>query len=118
MSDFGAEWKGIKVGEALRRSARTFQDELFLIDDDCRLSFGDVDAAVDKLACGLLTMGVRRGDNVACWLTNSAEWVVLWLACCRIGACVVSVNTRYKVSEVEFILRQSNAKALVSVERY
>jgi fatty-acyl-CoA synthase len=118
MSDAAAKWKGVTIGAALRQSAQTFGDALFLIDSHERLSFAEVDAMTDRLAAGLLAVGVRRGDNVACWLTNCPAWVVLLMACARIGACVVSINTRYKTSEVEFILRQSDAKVLVAMDRY
>jgi fatty-acyl-CoA synthase len=118
MSDAGSRWRNVTIGAALRNSAEQWPDALFIIDGDQRLTYAEVDAAADRLACGLLDEGVERGDNVACWLTNSAQWVLLWMACCRIGACVVSVNTRYKASEVEFILRQSNAKMLVAMSSY
>lgn len=118
MADAGSHWRDVTIGQALRRSASAYPQAEFLIDADQRRTFAEVDAAVDRLACGLLDAGVEHGDNVASWLTNSAEWVLLWMACCRIGACVVSVNTRYKAAEVEFILRQSDAKVLVAMERY
>ncbi|MCH9672450.1 MAG: AMP-binding protein [Gammaproteobacteria bacterium] len=116
--DAGAQWEGRTIGSALRDAGRKFDDQLFLIDKEQRLTFAQVDALADQLAAGLLSIGVRRGDHVACWLTNCPTWTILWMACCRIGACVVSINTRYKQTEVEFILRQSNAKVLVAMQRY
>jgi fatty-acyl-CoA synthase len=106
------------VGEALRRSAGLWPEEVFVVGMGERLSFAEFDARVDRLASGLLRLGVRRGDHVACWLANSPWWLLTWLACCRIGATVVSINTRYKTQKVDFILRQSDAKALVAMPRY
>jgi fatty-acyl-CoA synthase len=112
------DWKGVTIGRALRRSAGLWPDGEFVVGMGRRLSYAEFDAQVDRLASGLLRLGVRRGDNVACWLTNSPWWLLTWLACCRIGATVVSINTRYKRQEVEFILRQSDAKVLVAMPRY
>jgi len=112
------DWRGVTIGQALRRSAQLWPQREFIVGMGERLSYAEVDARVDRLATGLLRLGVGRGDHVACWLTNSPWWIVTWLACCRIGATVVSINTRYKTQEVEFILRQSDAKVLVAMPRY
>jgi len=112
------DWHGVTIGQALRRSARTWPDNEFVVGMGARITYADFDAQVDRLALGLLDLGIGRGDHVACWLTNGPAWLLTWFACCRIGATVVSINTRYKVSEVEYILRQSDAKALVAMPKY
>ena len=111
-------WDGVKIGEALRRSAKLWPEREFVVDSGERLSYARFDAEVDRLATGLLGLGVGRGDHVACWLTNGPDWLRLWFACCRIGATVVSINTRYKTDEVAFILAQSDAKVLVAMPGY
>ena len=103
------------IGRALRHSAQTWPNNDFIVGMGQRLTFADFDAQVDRLARGFLGLGVGRGDHVACWLTNSPAWLLTWF---RIGATVVSINTRYKVSEVEYILRQSDAKILVAMPEY
>ena len=115
---YDADWQGMTIGDALRRSAKRWPDSEFVVGEGERVSYAEVDARVDRLASGLLQLGVGRGDKVAGWLTNSPWWVLTWLACCRIGATVVSINTRYKTDEVAFILEQSNAKTLVAMPRY
>ncbi len=112
------DWHGVTIGQALRRSAQSWPDNDFVIGMGKRLSYAEFDAQVDRLALGLLGLGVVRGDHVACWLTNSPAWLLTWFACCRIGATVVSINTRYKIAEVEYILRQSDAKVLVAMPYY
>ena len=112
------DWTNKKIGEALRRSAELWPDRDFVYGLDERVTYREFDKRVDRLATGLMGLGVTRGDHVACWLTNEPDWVLTWLACCRIGATVVSINTRYKTQEVEFILRQSDAKLLVAMPRY
>ena len=112
------DWHGVTIGQALRCSAQTWPDNEFVVGMGARISYADFDAQVDRLALGLLDLGLGRGDNVACWLTNGPAWLLNWFACCRIGATVVSINTRYKISEVEYILRQSDAKALLAMPEY
>ena len=112
------DWTGKTIGEALRWSAGQWPDRECLVGMGERISYAAVDDRVDRLASGLLGLGIGRGDHVACWLTNGPDWIVTWLACCRIGASVVSINTRYKVSEVAFILRQADAKLLVAMPQY
>lgn len=115
---YDVDWHGVTIGEALRRSAERWPDSEFVIGEGERVTYREFDARVDRLASGLLRLGVGLGDKVACWLTNSPWWVLTWLACCRIGATVVSINTRYKTDEVAFILQQSDAKVLIAMSRY
>jgi len=61
----------------------------------------------------LQAQGVRRGDRVAVWLVNRTEWLALLFALARLGAVLVSVNTRYRSEEVSHILGKSGARLLV-----
>ena len=115
---YEGDWRDLTIGEALRCSAARWPGSEFVIGEGERIVYSDVNARVDRLASGLLQLGVGHGDKVAVWLTNSPWWVLTWLACCRIGAMVVCINTRYKVDEVAFILKQSDAKVLVAMPRY
>ncbi len=115
---YDVDCDGATIGQALRRSAALWPDDAFVIGDGSRITYAAFDVHVDRLASGLLRLGVTAGDNVACWVTNSSWWLLTWFACCRIGATVVSINTRYKTEEVSFILRQSDAKVLVAMPRY
>lgn len=111
------DWARLTFGQALADSAARYPGRLALIDGDARITFRELDRRVDALAHGLLGQGLQRGDSVAVWLTNSASWVVCWLACTRIGAVVVPINTRYKQDEVAYILQQSDARALILMDR-
>ena len=112
------DWDHLTLGEALRRSARHRPDTVAIADGETRIGYADLDQRADALAHGLLDLGIGRGDHVAVWLTNCAEWVACWVACARIGAVVVPINTRFKTDEVHYILRQSDARALVMMDRY
>ena len=112
------DWSRITYGEALRRTARRVPERTALVGMGSRMSFAELDRAADELAHGLRGLGVGRGDQVALWVTNCPEWVVCWMACTRVGAVLVPINTRFKPDEVEYILRQSDARVLIAMDRY
>lgn len=111
-------WDELTLGEALARSAQRFPQRLAIVDGDQRISFAQLDRRATALALGLRAQGIGRGDQVALWMTNCASWVLCWIACARIGAVLVPINTRYKIDEVEYILKQSDARALILMDRY
>lgn len=113
-----ADWAGWTIGRALSRAARLWGERTFLIDGGRRLSFAETDREADRHARGLLDAGIGRGDVVAIWLPNCIDWALLWLACARLGAAVVPINTRYRADEVEYVLRHSHAAMLVMAERF
>jgi len=82
-----------------------------------RLTFGDLAAGVDRVAKGLIALGIRPGDNVALWLTNRPEWIEAAFAVMKIGAVLVPVNTRLRTEDVAYIVDQSDSTALIVAER-
>lgn len=83
-----------------------------------RLSFRELDAAVDRVARSLLALGIEKGDHVAVWATNWPRWVLLQFATARVGAVLVTVNPAYRSSELGYVLKQSEAAALFLVDRF
>ncbi len=73
---------------------------------------------VDTFARSLIAMGVKPGDHVAIWATNVPQWYLTFWATTKIGAVLVTVNTAYKIHEVEYLLRQSDTHTLVMVDGY
>ncbi|NLE13831.1 MAG: AMP-binding protein [Clostridiales bacterium] len=73
---------------------------------------------VDTFARSLIAMGVKPGDHVAIWATNVPAWYITFWATVKIGAVLVTVNTAYKIHELEYQLRQSDTHTLVMVDKY
>src|SRR5262245_45220512 len=73
---------------------------------------------VDRASRGLLALGIRRGEHVAIWATNVPEWVVLQFATARIGAVLTTINPAYRAHELKYVLKQSDAVALVLTDRF
>lgn len=67
------------------------------------------------IARGMMSLGVKKGDHVAIWATNTPEWILTLFAAAKIGAVLVTVNTNFKIFELEYLLRQSDTKLLVMI---
>ena len=76
----------------------------------------ELNEEAERIAKGFLAIGVGKGDHVAIWATNVPQWFLTLFACSKIGAVLVTVNTNYKLFELEYLLRQSDSKVLVMVE--
>ena len=71
---------------------------------------------VDECAAALISLGVKAGDHVAIWATNIPQWFITFWATTKIGAVLVTVNTAYKIHEIEYLLKQSDTHTLVMIE--
>ncbi len=71
---------------------------------------------VDEFARVLIAMGVKAGTHVAVWCSNVPQWYIAFWATVKLGAVLVTVNTAYKIHEVEYLLRQSDTHTLVITE--
>lgn len=93
----------VTVGGILEQMARRYPDRDALVypDRGLRLSYGQFDAETDRVARGLLRLGIRKGEHVAIWATNVPEWVLLQFATAKIGAVLVTINTNYQAHELE-----------------
>jgi fatty-acyl-CoA synthase len=112
--------EGLTIGEVLRRTADRYPDHDALVFPQLglRRTYRDFLADVNRAARGLVSLGIGAGDHVAVWATNVPEWVVLQFATARIGAVLVTINPAYRPFELQYVLKQSDAKALFLVDRF
>jgi len=82
-----------------------------------RWSFGELSAAVDRLARGLMHLGIEPGEKVALWMVNRPEFLETMFAVLKIGAVLVPINTRFRADDLAYVLGQSDATTLVTAER-
>ncbi len=71
---------------------------------------------VDTFARALISMGVKAGSHVAVWASNVPQWYIAFWATVKIGAVLVTVNTAYKIHEIEYLLKQSDTHTLIMTE--
>jgi fatty-acyl-CoA synthase len=107
------------ISEAFLKTAKQFpnHDALIVRHQGVRLTFAELAVEVEGVARGLTGLGLGAEDRVGVWSTNCVEWVLLHLACSRIGAVLVNVNPAYRAYELAFVLRKSGMKALFLLEK-
>lgn len=102
----------------LRSAARDFPDKPYLYYGDRRVTYRELDSISDRLAYSLLEMGIGRGDRIAIVAPNQPEWLYTYFAAAKIGAAVVALNVRYRMAEFDYMLNNSESKALVCVTEF
>ena len=111
---------GESVQHCLNRIAETYPDNeaIISIHQNRRFTYGEVKKIVDNAAKAFLAVGIRKGDRVAIWSTNNYEWWVTQFATAKIGAILVPINPAYRTHELEYVLKQSRARALLLIESF
>ncbi len=106
---------GSTIGDLFDRVADRLPDHEALVSchQGLRFTYRQLRSACDRLARGLLALGIEKGDRIGIWSPNHAEWVVAQFATAKIGAVLVNINPAYRTHELEYALRQSGCSALV-----
>jgi len=114
------QFREITMSELIRETASRYPDNDALIYPaaSLRLTYSEFEKKCVETAKGFMAIGVKKGDHVSVWTTNIPEWLYLQVGLGMIGAVLVTVNTNYKSSELEYILRQSDSTTLVLIEQY
>ncbi len=122
--DFGAELIDLTLGDLLDRRADEKPDKEALVYNyseiglNLRMNYRQYRDEVNRLAKGLMAIGVERDNHVAVWATNVPEWVFLEMALAKVGAVLVTINTNYRAAEIEYVLRQGDIKTLFMIEEH
>ena len=108
------------IGEILDETAEKFpnNDALVYVDRKLRYTYKEFKEKCERIAKGLMALGIKRGDHIAVWAYNVPEWVLLQFASAKIGAVLVTVNTYYKSHELEYLLKQSDSTTLFLVHGF
>ena len=103
------------VDGVLRKAASAWPDRpaLTVRSQQRRYTYRALDAAVEKVARGLLACGLTPGERIGIWSPNNSEWVLIMFAAARAGLILVNINPAYRASELEFVLRQAGCRALI-----
>jgi fatty-acyl-CoA synthase len=101
------------IGRSFEKVVRTFAERDALVFKGERLTYKQFGGRVDQFAKGLIKIGVKKGDHVAIWDTNNLEWLYAQFAAHKLGATVIPLSTRYRSSELEYVLRQADCSTLI-----
>ena len=83
-----------------------------------RFNYREFHAEVERVARGLLSIGIAKGQHVGIWATNYTEWVLAQFATAKIGAVLVTVNPAYRTRELAYVLEQAQIGALILIGRF
>jgi fatty-acyl-CoA synthase len=111
---------GDTVGSLLDRIAAAHPERPALVvrAQHVRLSYRQFHAEVERVAAGLLALGLQPGDRVGIWAPNRAEWVILQFAAPKAGLILVNINPAYRLHELEYALNKVRCRALVLPQRF
>jgi long-chain acyl-CoA synthetase len=110
-----SEDAALNLGQLLEQRVSAEPGKHFLISeaDGRRFTFAEFDAAVNRTARLLESQGIGKGDAVSLLMPNSAEYVIAYFACWKLGGIAGPINSLLKAHEVEFVISDSEAKALL-----
>jgi amino acid adenylation domain-containing protein len=100
------------VQDFLHNSSERFPDKIALVCGDQRLTYSQVEKQANRVANGLLDLGIQRGDRVAVWLPNSVESVVAIFGILKAGAVFTVINPTTKLDKLCYVLNNCSASGL------
>jgi len=111
---------GETIGANFARIAATYpeRDAVIVRHQNVRWTYGEFAHRVERLARGLVASGLQPGDRMGIWAPNCAEWLLVQYASATAGVVLVNVNPAYRTSELEYVLRQSGCRLLVSAPAF
>ncbi|MDG6221119.1 MAG: AMP-binding protein, partial [Candidatus Thermoplasmatota archaeon] len=113
-----SEDERITLGQLLVRNGKEHGGRPAVHDGKRRLTYGELWDEADRYAIALEELGVKPGDKIGIWMPNGVEWVAAWYGNGRLGAITVPMDTWYKPNEAEYILRHSEAVAVIVADKF
>jgi acyl-CoA synthetase (AMP-forming)/AMP-acid ligase II len=101
------------IPHLVQSAGERFGDAEAVVDGGLRLTFAELAHRVRVAAGAFAAAGVDKGDRVAVWAPNSAEWIVAAFGLVTAGGVLVTVNTRFKQGEADDVIGRSGAKAVL-----
>jgi Acyl-CoA synthetases (AMP-forming)/AMP-acid ligases II len=111
---------GMTVGDMFDEIVESYPDReaLVSVHQGLRYTWRELQTQVNRTAKGLLSLGYKKGDRVAIWATNVAEWVITQWATAKVGIVLVNVNPAYRTHELEYVLKQSETQGLLLIDSF
>lgn len=108
------------LGGMLEKWARETPDTDFMVypDRGLRFSYAEFNERANDLAKGLIEIGVKKGDKVGIWANNVPDWLTFMFATAKLGAVLVTINTNYKLAELEFLVKNADIHTLCIIDGY
>ena len=111
---------GMTIGDMFDEIAEKYPDNdaIISIHQGKRYTYRELQKELTRAAKGFMALGLKKGDRLAIWATNLAEWIITQFATAKAGIIMVNINPAYRTHELEYALRQSEAQALLLMDRF
>ena len=112
--------RGSCIGQVFDETAEKYpeQDALVVCHEGKRFTYRQLHEQIDLAARGFLALGVKKGDRVGIWSTNSSPWVIAQFATSKIGAILVNINPLNRAFELKHVLQQSECQTLLLISGF
>ena len=109
---------GLLVHRGIKLSVEKYPDKVAVIYKNNRIKYSELDSRANRLANGIKDMGLKKGDKIGVLLYNCHEFVEIYYGLAKAGIVPVPVNFRLAGPEIEYILKNSESKALIMGEEF
>lgn len=108
------------MGSMLEKWANEIPESDFIVypDRGLRFSYKEFNQRVNDLAKGFISIGVKTGDKVGVWANNVPDWLTVMFATAKVGGVLVTVNTSYKLSELEYLIHNADLNTICLIDGY
>ena len=113
-------WDQMTIPKTLARAAALWPNASALEDEteDAKFTFSELAAVAEQAARGFIAAGIEPGDRVAIWAPNGWRWVVAALGLQSAGAVLVTLNTRFKISEASYVIEKSESRLICTIGEF
>lgn len=111
-------WRPMTLAQTLDRAAGEFGDRPLFITDQQTFTYREMQDWSRRIAAGLIASGVGAGDHIALIMANYPEFAAVKFAIARAGATCIPVNYQFRAKELGYVLDQSDATLLITMDRY
>lgn len=108
----------VTIGRLLEEKANLHPEHEAVIyaDRGLRWTYREFNEICRKAAKGLMKLGIEKGEHLAAWSSNTPEWLISQFATGKMGGVLVTVNTNYRTSELEYLLKQSDSTTIILMD--
>uniref|UniRef100_A0A0C9RZN2 Medium-chain acyl-CoA ligase ACSF2, mitochondrial n=1 Tax=Fopius arisanus TaxID=64838 RepID=A0A0C9RZN2_9HYME len=108
------------VGQLIENAAKQWPDrEIFVsVHQGIRMTYKQALARADRIAAGLLKLGLKPGDRVGLWGPNDLEWAIVFMGLVRAGFVAVAINPVYRQGEIDYVVTKVGVTAIVAPAKF
>ncbi len=115
-----SELLDITIGKLLERTAEQYGDNEAVVYHELgiRHTYSEFEKICRQAARGFMSLDIKKGEHIAIWASNKPEWLISQFSTAKMGGVLVTVNTNYRTSELEYLLKQSDSTTIILMEQF